>query len=227
MLGDLLVAVPSRGRPENIARLLKAVHSTSRMRTHVHVGVDDDDPQLENYREVMKAACENDVLLTGPRKGLTEWTNAIAVPAVKDYPYLASLGDDMVPRTVGWDRQLIKGITRMGGTGFTYPFDGMRVDIPEAVVVSSNIVQELGWFAQPDLSHWYIDNVWSDLGHGAGCIRNLRAIAVDHAWKADQTSKDSSEKLAADRDAYYLWRKKRMANDIKIVAALREQAAPA
>ena len=90
--------------------------------------------------------------------------------------------------------------------------------------MSSDIVRALGWMALPDCQHWYIDNVWADLGRGAGCLRHLRAIAVDHQWKADQTSKDSGERLAADRDAYYAWRKTRMAGDVETVAALREAA---
>ena len=126
-MSDLLIVVPSRGRPGNIARLLDAVHATARAVTHVHVAVDDDDPELDRYRYVMEqAAQEGDKLTVGPRKGLTAWTNEIAVPAATEYPFLASLGDDMVPRTPGWDKALIKGIVRMGGTGFVYPFDGVR-----------------------------------------------------------------------------------------------------
>ena len=122
MTGDLLIVVPSRGRPSSIARLLDAVHGTAKAQTHVHVAVDDDDPELERYKYVMKqAAGEGDKLTVGPRKGLCAWTNEIAVPAAEEYPYLASLGDDMVPRTPGWDKALIRGIERMGGTGITFP----------------------------------------------------------------------------------------------------------
>jgi hypothetical protein len=220
-LGDLLVIVPSRGRPQNIARLLDAAHETSRMRTHLHVAVDDDDPELPRYEYVMNTAGgTDDVLERGPRKGLTEWTNAIAVRRAHQYGFLASLGDDHVPHTPGWDKTLIQGIGRMGGTGFTYPWDGTREDIPEAVVMSSDIVRTLGWMALPGLSHWYIDNVWADLGRGIGCLRHCRAIKVEHAWKADQTSEDSGKRLAADRAAYYLWRREQMADDIAILAGL-------
>ena len=68
-------------------------------------------------------------------------TNEVAVRRAGEYPFLASLGDDMVPRTPGWDRALIRGIERMGGTGIVYPWDGIREDIPEAVVLSSDIVR--------------------------------------------------------------------------------------
>lgn len=220
MTGDLLVIVPTRGRPQNIARLIDSVTMTCQVKTHFVIGVDDDDPQLATYEAVMARAGDAGTMVTGPRKGLTAWTNEIAMARAGDYRHLASFGDDHVPVTRGWDRLLIRGIARMGGTGFTYPWDGTREDIPEAVVMSSDIVTALGWMALPDLEHWYIDNVWADLGRGIKRIRHLRAIKVEHVRKADQTSRDSSEKLAADRDAYYLWRKTRMADDIKILAGL-------
>jgi hypothetical protein len=224
--GDLLVIVPSRGRPQNIARLLDAVHETAKMKTHVHVAVDDDDPELERYQYVMTQAAEDgDRLTTGPRKGLCAWTNDIAAERAGEYLFLASLGDDHVPYTPGWDKALIRAIVEMGSTGFAYPWDGTREDIPEAVVMSSDIVAALGWMCMPGLSHWYVDNVWADLGRGAGCLRHLRAVKVEHAWKGDLTSKESSETLTADREAYYAWRRsERMAQDVATVLALREQA---
>ncbi len=223
-MSDLLVIVPSRGRPKNIARMLDAVHGTRMAGTHLHVCVDEDDPELGNYELVMdRAGQDGDVLETGPRKGLAAWTNEIAARRAGEYPFLASLGDDMIPRTPGWDKALIRGITGMGGTGIVYPWDGVREDIPEAVVLSSDIVAALGWMCEPSLSHWYVDNVWADLGRGAGCLRHLRVIAVDHAWKGDQTSKESGEKITADRDAYYRWRREQMADDIKTVIAVRER----
>ncbi len=231
MSGDLLVIVPSRGRPGSIARLLDSVHATSRAATHLHVAVDEDDETLPQYRAVMdKAGAEGDVLKAGPRKGLCGTTNDVAVRRAGEYPFLASLGDDMVPRTPGWDRALIRGIERMGGTGFTYPWDGVREDIPEAVVMSSDIVAALGWMCEPSLSHWFPDNVWADLGRGASCLRHLRAIAVDHLnvaavqGKADTTARDNGRSLDADRTAYYGWRKERMAADIATIVKLREQA---
>lgn len=232
MTGDLLIVVPSRGRPQNIARLLDSVHATSRAVTHLHVAVDEDDEKLPQYQAVMDhAGAEGDVLEAGARRGLCAWTNEVAVRRAGEYPYLASLGDDMVPRTPGWDRALIRGITGMGGTGIAYPWDSVREDIPEAVVLSSDIVAALGWMCMPDLKHFYPDNVWADLGRGAGCLRHLRAIAVDHlnvaAGRAgpDATAIGNGRSLEADRDAYHGWRRTRMADDIAKVIALREMRA--
>jgi len=231
MTGDLLIIVPSRGRPQNVARLLDSVHETSRLKTHLHVAVDDDDEKQPQYRAVMDhAGAEGDVLEVGPRKGLCAWTNEVALKRAADYPFLASFGDDMVPRTPGWDKALCRGIERMGGTGIVYPWDGTREDIPEACVLSSDIVAALGWMCEPSLSHWYPDNVWADLGRGAGCLRHLRAIAVDHLnvaagqAKPDATARDNGRSLDADRDAYYDWRRNRMAGDIETIVKLRARA---
>jgi hypothetical protein len=230
-LPDLLVIVPSRGRPKNIARLLDSVRATARLETHLHVAVDEDDETLPQYEAVMKAAGgEHDVLETGPRQGLCDWTNTVAVRRAGEYPFLASLGDDHVPRTPGWDRALVAAIQRMGGTGFSYPWDGTREDIPEAVVMSSDIVTALGWMCEPSLAHWYPDQVWADLGRGAGCLRHCRAVAVDHVHpatgkvKADETNRDNGRSLDADRDAYYAWRRDRMAGDVEKIVKLREKA---
>lgn len=233
---DLLVIVPSRGRPASIARLLDAISRTSRADTHVHVAVDDDDPAFSAYHDTWAAwratrEGAGDQFESGPRDGLAGWTNTVAVRRAGEYRYLASLGDDMVPRTPGWDAALIRAIEETGGgTGFAYPWDGTREDIPEAVVMSSDIVQALGWMANPACSHWFIDNTWADLGRAIGCLRHLRAIAVDHVHpatgqaKADATTRDSSRSLEADRDAYWAWRRGRMAGDAAKLLALREKA---
>jgi hypothetical protein len=229
--GDLLVIVPSRGRPQGVARLLDSVHETSRLATHVHVAVDSDDGKLPQYEAVMaKAGGEHDVLETGPRKGLCAWTNEVAVRRAGEYPFLASLGDDMVPRTPGWDAALVRAITDMGGTGFSHPWTGTREDIPEAVVMSGGIVAALGWMCLPGVAHWYLDDAWRDLGRGAGCIRHCRAVAVGHLRAEmglapkDATTAESAERLSGDRDAYWAWRHGRMAGDIATVLGLREKA---
>lgn len=213
-----------------MAKLLDAVHATSALTTHVHFAVDDDDPALPEYRKVMRAARDGDVLETGPRDGLTGWTNRVAVRRASEYRFLASLGDDMTPRTSGWDARLVRAIEQLGGTGFAYPFDGIREDIPEAVVMSSDIVTALGWMANPVLAHFWIDNTWADLGRGAGCIRYLRAVAVDHnhhvtgRTRLDATYASASQRVPADKAAYEKWRAEQMPADVALIRALRENA---
>lgn len=229
MKADLLIIVPSRGRPGNVARLLEAVHRLRQLDTHVVVGTDADDETLPQYEGVCrKAAGDGDWLATQDRLGLAEYTNQLAMTYGSDYKYLASFGDDHLPVTRGFDRALCRGIEDMGGTGFTYPWDGQREDVPQAVVLSGDIVQALGWMCLPGLQHYYVDNVWNDLGQQAGCIRHLRAVLVEHIHpgtgraEVDDTYSAAAEKLAADRAAYEAWRQERLQDDARMVLALRE-----
>ena len=230
-VNDLLAIVPSRNRPRGIARLLDAVHATKKLDTHVHVCIDDDDPAKEEYEQVFAhAAQDGDRLESGPRKGVAAWTNEIAVRRHREYRFLASVSDDMVPRTPGWDHYLTQGISDMGGTGMTYPYNGTRDDIPEAVVMSSDIVAALGWMCLPTQEHWYIDDVWAELGRRTGSLRHMRAVHIEHvhpgAGKAsyDRTNMDSSENIEKDRASYREWRSEQMYKDIETVAKLRQES---
>ena len=240
-IADLAVLVPSRGRPENLARLITEVHRTAKGRTHVLAGVDQDDPRLKEYIKLRKTLlAPGDEIHTSDRtfhyddgKGmarmnLVQWTNHLAHLSAGRYRYYASLGDDMVPRTPGWDMKLMGAIEEdFGGTGIAYPWDGIRDDIPEAWLISADLAGALGWAMQPSLKHFYNDNVWADIGHGAGCIRQLRGVVVDHVnvgtgrAVVDQTALDNGTKIAGDKEAYEAWCRSGRAADIQKVKDMR------
>jgi hypothetical protein len=215
-IADLAVIVPSRGRPEQLARLIAAVHATARGRTHVLAGVDQDDPRLKDYIELRRGPSrlrQGDYIHTSDqRRNLVEWTNCLERRERGNYRFLASLGDDMVPKTIGWDVKLMAAIDgEFGGTGIAYPWTATRDDIPEAYVISADLPVALGWMMLPSLQHFWNDNVWADLGHGAGCIRQLRGVVVEHLnvglgrAEVDQTARDNGARIAPDQAAYQAW----------------------
>ena len=222
---DLAVLVPSRGRPGNVARLVEACAKTCRTDVLLMFGFDDDDPELGAYKAAMD---QRSVPVIEPRMGLVAWTNYLCGAVIDgsvDVPYLASLGDDHLPITDGWDELLIAAVQKMGG-GFAYPDDERRVDIPEAVVVDTRIIRALGWMALPDLRHWYVDNVWADLGRGAGRLAFCRDVIVRHlrpdtapGVPADATYTDAAKDWDPDLRAYQKWRLYQMPRDVETVRA--------
>lgn len=230
---DLLVVVPSRGRPERLREMLAACADTTAALTDIVVGLDDDDAAA--YEQVMGDEHGIGVeWVTGPRDTLTGWTNALALPRAGAYRAVASFGDDHLPRTPGWDRKLLAALAFMGGTGIAYPDDLRRTDVPEAAVISSDIVAALGWVCEPSLGHFYCDNVWADLGRGAGCLKFCPYVVVEHMHyqghpevARDATYADAEARGEADLRAYETWRAERMAADIAAVRALREPGAAA
>jgi len=231
-LPDLAVLVPSRGRPQNISRLRFACAATCQLKTVLHFGFDDDDPALtDNIKMVSPAR-----YTIGPRMHLAAWTNRLAQMNT-DSPYLCSLGDDMVPTSPGWDRLLVQAQQELGG-GFTYPElgrgiqHGRQPDIPEAIVIDTRIVSALGWMCLPDLTHWYVDNVWRDLGLGAGCFRYVPDAVVLHKHpnvpggdKPDRTYHDAAKSYDRDAAAYRRWRLRRMREDVSAVRRVRAEIA--
>ena len=214
---DLLVITPSRGRPWHLQRLMIALRDTCALDTDLAVCVDDDDPRLDGYKDLGLPD-----LQVGPRDTLTALTNRVAAERAGDYRFLASLGDDHVPRTPAWDRELCGEIEKMGGTGFAYG-EGSRWVIPEAVVMSAGIVPALGWMALPRCGHYKIDDAWLMLGVASGLIRYRHDVTIEHmqfgipydpldpnsGMKAikDQTYADAlvPEKMNADVVGYLTW----------------------
>lgn len=171
---DLLVITPSRGRPWQLQRLQNAMRDTCELDTELAVAVDDDDPRLDDYKQLGLESLD-----VAPRGTLTDLTNRIAMERLDDFRFMASLGDDHVPRTKGWDRQLCGEIDAMGGTGFAFA-DGSRWVIPEAWVVSSDIVRALGWVMNPRMMHYKVDDTVLELGLAARCIAYRHDVLVEH-----------------------------------------------
>jgi hypothetical protein len=176
---------------------------TATLKTDLRVGLDDDDPAGPETFEALKpygVQC-----MTGPRAGLGPWSNTLALTGFGDYKAFASLGDDHVPRTLGWDAECLQALDGMGG-GYAVPNGLISPGFPEQVVISAPVVEALGWMCLPGLHHWWVDQVWYDLGKHANRLRWLERTYVEH-WQdpSDQTGADAWESMEADRLTYATW----------------------
>jgi hypothetical protein len=104
------ILLPSRKRPENLRRFLNSVRDTLRGCCEVIVGLDDDDPTIDAYRDVAicyapdAAPFERVALRIGPQVILSEYWNILARLAMSDIFWLAE--DDTVYLTPGWDQMV-------------------------------------------------------------------------------------------------------------------------
>jgi hypothetical protein len=228
---DLLVITPSRGRPQRLREMLDACLSLSRADTDIAVGCDDDD--LDSYRELAAGYPGRGRVrwFGGPRTGLGGWTNRLAAHYTRaapdgngklpGYRAFASLGDDHVPRTEGWDELLLAAIDGIGGTGIAYGDDLlMGPALPTAAVITADIVSALGWMCEPSLHHMYIDNVWADIGRAARCLAYVPDVVIEHVhFRAGKTPVDQVYATAeswteTDKAAYLHWRERLMRRDV-------------
>jgi hypothetical protein len=212
-----------------VSRLRANVHATRDLDTILHFGFDNDDPQLTANITAAGPA----LFTTHDRMGLGPWTNHLAA-LHPNVPHLASLGDDMVPITPGWDRLLVAAAGRAGmaypelGRG---PEHGRQPGIPEGIIIARPLIDALGWVCQPDLSHWFVDNVWRDIGAAAGCLAFVPEAIIRHMHpnvpggdKPDATYTAAARSYDADLAAYQRWRLRRMRADVSAVRRVRDQA---
>lgn len=210
-MADLVVITPSRGRPGQFAELVAAIRDTATLEVSLVGYVDDDDPHRDDY---LALAGGNVYIAVGRRQGLSGWTNAGAQAASHTAPYLASLGDDHRPRTRGWDQLLIAAIGQLDGPGFAYGNDLFQgAALPTAWVVSTEVVQTLGWMMLPTCEHMYVDAAVLALGRAAGRIAYCPAVTIEHlhplagkaAWDTSYRESNAGARYAADEAAYQAW----------------------
>lgn len=211
MTRDLLIIVPSRGRPENIARLTGAFD----VATHAEllVAIDADDPEAGEYQRVQFNR-GGMWLVRDLRRRMVGTLNHIATStATKSYRYVGFMGDDHYPQTPGWDIEYVRALDRAGPGGIVYGNDLIQGrNLPTQVALDRRIVDVLGYMAPPCLVHMFADNFWRDLGEALGTLVYLPDVVVEHlhpiaeraAWDDQYTEAGAS--MNSDHQAYERWR---------------------
>lgn len=174
---SLTVVVPSRGRPNNIARLLRAVAETAAANTMIHVIVDVDDPAADDYVMLPEAPYWELTIQSGHR-GLGAILNAYAVREAHYASVVGFMGDDHLPRTNGWDRRILEALD--DAPGVAYGDDRIQGEaLPTAAFISAPLIRALGHFSPPGLTHMYLDNFWMHLGRATQLVY-LPDVVIEH-----------------------------------------------
>ena len=216
MADDLLVIIPTRGRPQAVPALVQAWQETGAT-ADLLFAVDNDDPELATYKaEAAKLKGDPRFRFTyGKRLRLCGTLNAQAVKAAKKYRYLAFMGDDHRPRpaAMAWDARIRECLS--GGPGIVYGNDLLMGErMPTAVAMTADIVRTLGHMAPPSLVHLCLDLCWLDWGKGMGRITYLPDMVIEHLHPANGKADldagyeecNSDAQVSADSAAYYEYR---------------------
>ena len=222
MKNKLAILVPTRGRPQNMARLSEALKNTCTSDYHLYVRMDDDD--TAKY-----PAIENGTYISGPRVFFAGSVNELAsLASVDGFTHIAILGDDVLPETLGWDETMMNAVPDLG---VAYGSDGLEelhgVELPTHVVVPIAMYERLGWIALPALRHLFCDNVWKELGMATNFVY-LPDVKLTHLhrWNKsapdDKTYQEANDKTKRqiDKEAFELWRKGKGLRDAKIALGM-------
>jgi hypothetical protein len=212
---DVLILVPTRERPGNARRLVKAVADTAVLDTRIVFAVDDDDTSYDGVSLAPAA------VLRGPRRDMPAWTNDLAAALADDCRFLASLGDDHVPVNRGWDALLVAALD--GRMGVAYGNDlHQGANWPTAAIIPSPVIIALGYMCPSVLGHLCADCFWKRLGQDLGCLEYLPEVVIEHrhphAGKAPMDASyarsNSSGQTTADEAAYDRFLKEQWPDDL-------------
>lgn len=235
MPDKLCVLVPSRGRPESVARVVDAWNRTEAWESaRLIFVIDADDPKYGEYfdHSASPASPFGCVYITT----MPEWQplvpklNTVAVKAAETYHYLAFMGDDHLPRTKGWAEDLVSELKEMR-TGIAYGDDGFQGKrLPTYWAMTSDIVSALGRMVPAPVDHLYCDNAVKVLGQGADCLRYLPHVLIEHmhpmAGKAETDAGyervNAPVQYRKDELAYLRWIADGRVADVETVRKLRQ-----
>lgn len=224
----MLVIVPSRGRPDNVRRLISTLQDTRAVHTELLVIVDEDDPKFDEYADIFKHEQTPRWARwgVGPRLGMNATLNETAVRNVYDYDIIGFMGDDHIPRTPGWDMHVAQAINE--GVPMFYGNDLLQgPNLPTAIFMNSKVIEALGFMAPPVLQHLYLDNFWLALGREIG-IRYRDDIIFEHShpvagkteWDDTYREANSGSVWSHDAEAYAAYMENSFATDVAKVRAL-------
>ena len=211
----MLVIVPSRGRPHNIADLFVSWYETEASATLV-VAVDDDDPTLPEYRALFDVARDDHYqLVVGPHLRLAGTLNAVAMSrimreGVLDTDIIGFMGDDHRPRSPHWDRDVKAAFTGVTHA-IVYGNDLLQgYNLPTAVFMTAGMIKTLGYMVPDGLVHMYLDNVWREWGDYMGrrvylpntIIEHMHPIAGKADWDARYEEVNAGSQYVADELAF-------------------------
>ena len=207
----MAIIVPSRGRPQSIAELVKSLEET-KTSSSLYVVIDEDDPTLEEYKKLSVELEFNYMITEREGKGMAKPLNK-AAKFLSDagwYDHFCFLGDDHRPRTIDWDMQLVNKLDWME-TGLAYGDDLLQGEqLPTAVAMSGNIVKALGGMVPPNMIHLYLDNFWLQLGRDLDAICYMPEVVIEHLhpvagkgeWDDQYREVNAEEVYSADAIAF-------------------------
>lgn len=201
----LAVMVPSRGRPQALARQHQAMNDTEATVASI-VWIVDSDEGPEYTAAALELGVLDDprfrLIVQPPRRlgpTLNEWGPFLA----RRFRHVGFMGDDHVPRTVGWDRRIVEQLDSVP-YGVTYGNDLIHgPNLPTAAFLSANIIKATGRFVPDGLIHLRMDDYWRDLGTALNRLYYLPDVTIEHVHPIAHKAEWDATYVAANDGAVW------------------------
>jgi len=188
---DIAITFPTRGRPDNVRRLVASVRATASTNPEIIIYVDDDDTSYLGLDKELNIIIQN-----GPRKTLSSCYNDCVQKTSAEILMFA--GDDLLFRTQNWDLEIINTFSKYPDKiVFVHGNDGhWEHRLGTHGFLHRKWVNAVGYFIPPFFGCDFSD-VWiTDVANALGRKVYLSNILIEHMHPAfgkadwDQTHKE-------------------------------------
>lgn len=198
---NMVVIVPTRGRPDNARRLFDQFKTTVLDPENVDLwfAVDDDDSELQGYLDLQADGAQ---VTVGPRLRMAGTLNMVAVALSSIYDVVGFLGDDHLPRTMHWDSEIAAEASKPGAIVYGNDLI-MGENLPTAVFMDARIIRKVGYMVPPGFIHLFLDNTWKTWGTRAGTLKYLPRIIIEHLHPLAGTAKNDEQYVEVNSSAVW------------------------
>jgi glycosyltransferase involved in cell wall biosynthesis len=175
------ILCPTRGRPDNIRRLVaSAVETAADQRFEFVFYVDDDDPASVETLAEYHDTYDRVTCITGERVVLSQMWNVCFAHARGDV--LMHCGDDIVFRSPGWDRMVLDAFDgQPDRILFVHGRDGVHdANFGTHGFIHRRWVETVGYFVPPYFSSDWNDTWLNDVANMLGRRRFLPDLYTEH-----------------------------------------------
>lgn len=224
------VLVPTRGRPDNVRRLMESGHATAELPPEFLFYLDEDDPTFGHTVDVIYRLGGDYVV--GSRIVLSEMWNRLAEVATHDV--VMHCGDDIIFRTQQWDAVATTALGEWPDRlGVVHGRDGYQdANMATHGFYHRRWIETLGYLVPPHFASDYNDLWNTQVADALGRRRYLPEIYTEHMHpvagkgELDQTHRERLARHAAE-DCDGLWRRtapERERDVAKLRAAIDDHA---
>jgi hypothetical protein len=224
---SLAVLVPTKGRPENAARLARAARETAgRELEALYFLCDPGESCWDSYSAQLGGVASwvfLERVVARPQR-IGPILNKVAPVLADRYAHVGFMGDDHLPRTALWDEELVGSLD--GRPGVAYGNDLWQgKNLPTMAVISADLVRGLGFFVPPVLEHLFLDDFWRMLGQAVGnlayrddvVIEHLHPLAGKAAYDSTYQGGDSGDQKQRDGEQFALYCRQQWETDLRRV----------
>lgn len=211
-MADLAIVVPTRGRPENVRRVIGAWDFTNAWDVaNLVLAVDADDPEYQRYLDLCEETRHPDsgetlfsIQVSPAWVPMVHKLDRAALNVAPHHFAVGFAGDDHLPRTINWAQTYLANLRELG-TGMVYSDDGYQGQkLSSEWAMTTDIVRAWGRMVPAAVEHMYCDQALLEVMSEAGGVRYLPQVQIEHLnpYANRKAPMDEQYKRVNSRDQY-------------------------